>query len=503
MARKATPSPGKLPKNVATVLTFSRPPLVFGAFACALWVMFTNFPLAYLLGLGFLVLAMAFDWIDGWFAERYIPDSRLGPLVDRMMDRLVLSIIFPVLGAGMFWRLYRMQGLEAPEVSRLQLLHALFVLAICVVVLMRDQVVQFLRSFASRAGQEVESYELTRLRTLVFSPMAVLLYAFAFYLPADGWDWLYRGLEWVQQVPLRGWFVVEIVFLMTNIVSITLQIRKYGKPVVDDICEDDEVLRRRILSVLPNFLTLMNGLLGIAAMVFASYGRVKESLFILVGAAIFDRLDGTVARRLGLTAPPPGPGGKKVIPLGAMFDDLSDLISFCIAPGVIFYLVISPMTKGGFTFALVAIVAAVYSIAGAGRLIYFTLDKKPIPGFFKGLPTPGAALLVMGLVEITSRLANPLEPLTPQMVGASAAVMMLAALLMNLYPVRYIHLGHVAGRHPAMFWGWVSFLIVAMFTPFFGVVILLGSILYLFSPLYTGRIDPSVAQLERRVPRLR
>ena len=76
---------------MAAVLTFGRPPLVFGAFACALWVMIVENPLPYLFGVSFLTLAMAFDWIDGWFAKRYIPESRLGPLADRMMDRVVLS----------------------------------------------------------------------------------------------------------------------------------------------------------------------------------------------------------------------------------------------------------------------------------------------------------------------------------------------------------------------------------------------------------------------------
>ena len=60
----------RLPPNLAALLTFSRPLLVFSSFACALWVMATNFPPAYMLGATFLLLATTFDWIDGWFAER-------------------------------------------------------------------------------------------------------------------------------------------------------------------------------------------------------------------------------------------------------------------------------------------------------------------------------------------------------------------------------------------------------------------------------------------------
>ena len=38
-------------------------------------------------------------------------------------------------------------------------------------------------------------------------------------------------------------------------------------------------------------------------------------------------------------------------------------------------------------------VAAFYALMGVVRLIYFTLDNTPIPGFFKGLPTPAAWLM--------------------------------------------------------------------------------------------------------------
>ncbi|MCZ6647483.1 MAG: CDP-alcohol phosphatidyltransferase family protein [SAR324 cluster bacterium] len=489
----------KLPTNVAAVLTFGRPPLVFGAFACALWVMFTHNPLAYLLGMLFLTLAMAFDWIDGWFAERYIPHSRLGPLADRMMDRVVLSIIFPVLGAGMLWRYNRLESLDPTLVSRPELLHALFVLAIGVLVLMRDQIAQFLRSFAVRDAQMVESYELTRLRTLVFSPMAVLIYAYAFYLPAEGWDWLYRGLGWLDQLPLRVWFVLEILFLVINIVSITAYIRKYGMLALDDICEDNELLRRRILSVLPNTITLMNGVLGVTAMIFASYGRVKEALFILIAAAFFDRLDGTVARRLGLTEPLPDQSKRPRIPFGALLDDISDLISFCVAPAVIYYLIFAELAPGH----PAAVVALVYFLAGGARLTYFSLDKKPIPGFFKGMPVPAAAMMTMGAIEMAHSISGVYPHYAGAMVIFAASFMLLAAVVMNLYPVRYLHMGRLMGRHPAIMWGTIALWLVGVFTPVFGEIALTITMIYLISPLWTGKIDPSVANVERRMPRPR
>jgi len=486
----------RIPGNLAAVLVFGRPPLVFGAFASALWVMFTHNPLGYVFGTSLLILAMAFDWIEGWFSGRYRPHSRLGPLVDRMMDRMVLSIIFPVLGAGMLWRFNRLGATAPPAALQQELLHALFVVAVGVLVLLRDQFALFLLSFAKRAQPHVESPQLTRLRTMVASPMAVLLYAYAFYLPAAGWEAFYRWVGWINHVPLRVWFVVEMVFLLINIVSITLYLRKYGPLALDEICEDDEVLRRRILSALPNTLTLMNGVLGITAAVFASYGRVREALFLLIGAVFFDRLDGLVARRLGLTQPPPG-GAARGIPVGAMLDDISDAISFCIAPAFIFYLVLEPLPAAAALGVPLWLVAGIYAVAGMSRLVVFVLDKRPIPGFFKGMPVPAAAILVTAPVEIAHQAASSGWPQAEVWPAVAVGVMLTAAVVMNLFVVRYLHVGRLFGRRPLLKWASLVLWVVMVFTPYFGVMLFAAAAIYLLSPLFTWRIDPAVAALEQ------
>ncbi len=487
----------RVTRNVAAVLVFGRPPLVFGAFACALWVMFTHDPPGYILGMSLLVLALLFDWVDGWFAVRYIPYSKLGPLADRMMDRLVLSIIFPVLATGMFWRFERLSDTEQ---GRLQLLHALFVLAICVLILMRDQFASFLRNFAVRTSEdgEVEAAGLSRVRTLLAFPLAVLLYAYAFYLPTVGWERFYRALDWIDALPMRVWYVVEILFLVINLASITLYLRKYGTIALDDISGGDELLRRRILAVIPNALTLMNGLLGITAIVFADHGRVREALFILMGAALFDRLDGLAARRLGLTEPLPNQK-RKGFQTGALLDDISDGISFCVAPAVIFYLVMGQVN--GESYGFVALTAVLYLGAGIARLIYFTLDKKPIPGFFKGMPVPAAALFVTAPIEIAFQLTRADADLRLPLTWLATGAMLLAALVMNLYFVRYLHVGRLMSRRPVLLWLSLLCWLTLVFTPYFGVAVLATTLVYLVSPIFTHQIDPAQAVLEQRAPR--
>jgi phosphatidylserine synthase len=484
----------RFPKNIAAVLTFGRPPLAFGAFACALWLIFTLNPFAYILGVTCLLLATAFDWVDGWFAGRYAPESKLGPLVDRMMDRVVYSIIFPVLGAGMFWRLFRLQGVAA-EIRREELFHAIFVLAICVLVLMRDQFAHFLRSFGDALAHPGESYGLTRLRAMVATPVATVLYAYAFYLPTDGWAPFYRALNWLDQLPLRMLYVLELMFLLINTVSVTLHLRRYGRLALDDICEDDEVLRRRILAVFPNALTLMNGLLGIVAMVFVSNGRVREALFLLLGAAFFDKLDGSVARRLGLTEPPPDAARPGSVRLGALLDDLSDAISFCIAPAAIYIMVMNGLGMEA-TGIPVWTVGSIYAISGIARLIYFTLDKSPIPGFFKGMPTPAAAMLAVPAVEIVHQLDRTGSEWVDQWALVTTGVMLLSSVVMNIYPIRYLHFGRWVGRHPVLMWTTIALAFILVFTPYFGMTLFGCGILYLFSPLTTGHIDPAEAEAE-------
>ena len=116
-----------------------------------------------------------FDLVDGWFAARFRPDAPLAHLADRLMDKLVYSIIFPVIAVGMMWRLL----VITPDHTKGQLLHAVFVLLLCVTVLIRDNFAAFMRGFAIRQGSEPALSEYNRLRTIVAAPVSALLYAVA------------------------------------------------------------------------------------------------------------------------------------------------------------------------------------------------------------------------------------------------------------------------------------------------------------------------------------
>ena len=488
------PAPTQLPARLAAVLVYSRPMLVFGGMICALAVMWGRNPAIYTLGVSFLFISMTFDLVDGWFAARFRPNAPLGHLADRLMDKLVYSIIFPVIAAGMMWRLLVL----STDPTRGQLMHAIFVLILCVTVLIRDNFANFMRGFAIRQGKEPESSEYNRLRTIVAAPVSALLYAHAFYVPEGPPSWIYFWISWMGNVPLRVLFFVEILFLIINFGSIAGLCRKYGTACLDELCLGNQGLRRKILSIFPNALTVMNAMMGIIAVFFAYQGRLRESYLMMIGAATFDKLDGALARRLGLTEPLPDALPHKKINLGNLMDDFADAISFCIVPAWIFYIAIGELGQGWFETLPVGWIGIFYALMGICRLVYFTLDKHPIPGFFKGLPTPAAALLVLAPLVIYDQALAQSSNMVVFWGFFATGTMIFAAVIMNIYAIRYIHLGRSMSRHPWFGRANLALLIFGIFSPFFGQICLGYMLLYVLSPLITWQINPEEAARESR-----
>jgi CDP-diacylglycerol--serine O-phosphatidyltransferase len=488
-----------LPSRLANILVYSRPVLIFCGMICAIAIMWGKNPLVYIVGVSFLIVSMIFDLMDGWFSARFSPNAPLAPLADRLMDKLVYSIIFPVIAAGMMWRLL----VSGQDPTHGQLLHAIFVLVLCVTVLVRDSFASFMRGFAIRQGVEPENSEYNRMRTIVAAPVSALLYAYAFYIPEGPESWIYFRYSYLGNVSLRILLFVEILFFIINLGSIASYCRKYGTICLDELCFGNQVLRRKILSVFPNALTVMNALMGLIAVFFAYQGRMREAYLMLIGAATFDKLDGALARRLGLTEPLADEPVKKKISMGSILDDLADAISFCLVPAWIFYITLSRFGEGRFEHLPIGWIAFFYTLMGLGRLVYFTLDKNPIPGFFKGLPTPAAAMLVMSPLVIFDH-ALALSSARIAFWGFfSAGTMIFTSIIMNMYPIRYIHLGRTFSRHPWFGRANLILLTVSMFTPIFGQISLFYMILYVLSPLLTWKIRPEDAARESRKETIR
>ena len=480
-------------QKLTALFVYGRPPLVFAGLICAVAVIWTQSPILYTIGVVLLFISMSFDLVDGWFAARFELDPRLEQLADRLMDKLVYSIIFPLVAVGVMWRVH----FSSPDPTKGEVLHAILVLLLAVTVLVRDNFAHFMRSFAIRNDQELEYKEFTRLRTIVAAPVGALLYAYAFYVPEGPPSKIYFWISWLGNLPLRGLFFIEIIFLIINFGSIAGYVRKYGTLCLDELCLGNEPMRRRILAFFPNALTVMNAMMGLLAVFFAYQGRIREASLFLIGAALFDKLDGAVARKLGLTEPIGEGEPKKAINFGSLLDDISDAVSFCIAPAWIFYITLTSYPDPLIQKLPIGWIAWLYALMGVARLIYFTLDKEPIPGFFKGMPTPAAAMLVMSGLIIFGQAVNDASARIGLWGIFCFGLVIIAAILMNVYPNRYLHLGRFMSRHP-WFGRGSMIVILSVFTPYYGQVCLVYMLLYTLSPIITWRIDPQVAARETR-----
>jgi CDP-diacylglycerol---serine O-phosphatidyltransferase len=141
----------------------------------------------------------------------------------------------------------------------------------------------------------------------------------------------------------------------------------------------------RIGKFLPNALTLLGLCSGATAIWFALGGDWQAAVAAIICAAIFDMLDGKLARMFGVEGA-----------FGAQLDSLADLVSFGIAPGVLVYLWTLYHARGaGWAFALI------FCAASAVRLARFNVESaerdpaSPPPSHFTGLPTPAAACLIL------------------------------------------------------------------------------------------------------------
>jgi CDP-diacylglycerol--serine O-phosphatidyltransferase len=471
-------------RKFSALLVYGRPPLVFGGMLCAFAVMWTRNPMLYTLGVMLLFISMCFDLIDGWLATRFHLHSTLAHLTDRVMDKIVYSLIFPLVAVGAMWRLLFTSSVG----TKAELLHSIFVLILCVTVLIRDNFAYFMRFFAMRTGPEPEIKEFTRLRTIVAAPVGTLLYAHAFFVAGGPNLKIYLWISWLGTLPLRVLFLIEIIFLIINFGSIAAYCRKYGTYCLNEICDEDDRIRRNILSFFPNTLTIMNAMMGLLALLFAYQDRFREAYLCLIGAAIFDKLDGALARKLGLTEPLPEQERIPRISFGGILDDIADAVSFCIVPAWIFYLSFANTPDPVIRQLPIWWVALLYALLGVARLVYFTFDRTPVPGFFKGMPTPAAALLVTAPLIMFNQAVAGSSEWAHHWGIFSFGLMIVAAILMNFYPIRYLHLGRFMDKH---FWfGRVNMilLIISIFTPYLGYVALSYMFLYVLSPLITRHI---------------
>ena len=135
--------------------------------------------------------------------------------------------------------------------------------------------------------------------------------------------------------------------------------------------------------LLPNALTLINICIGLSSIKFALDAKFELSIIAIIFAAIFDTLDGRVARLL-----------KGTSLVGKELDSLADLISFGVAPAFIMYFwSLNNLGKFGWLLTMI------YVVCVALRLARFNVSSNSESSwkdnYFEGVPSPAGGILIL------------------------------------------------------------------------------------------------------------
>lgn len=234
--------------------------------------------------------------------------------------------------------------------------------------------------------------------------------------------------------------------------------------------------RLKAVAVLPSLATLGNlvcgfGAIYMCALSIASGGgdleratlsnsRIEQwfptylaiGAYLLLGAMAFDALDGRLAR---LT--------RKTSDFGAQLDSMSDMVSFGVAPAFLMLCIVRHMHWGASSTPLQTLwwraewaMFAVYACCAAIRLARFNVENvadESAHRYFRGLPSPGAAAVVVSMVILHEEFLRKMSPewKTLMLQGVAPPLTMLIGLLM-VSRFRYPHLVNTVlrlrGRRP-------------------------------------------------------
>ena len=127
---------------------------------------------------------------------------------------------------------------------------------------------------------------------------------------------------------------------------------------------------------------------GFASIILAIGGNYFEAASVLVLGVIFDSVDGKIARLTETQSS-----------FGEQFDSMSDMVSFGLAPAILMY------QKYLHEYERLGIaVAFIYVLFTALRLARFNASiNKVSNSYFQGLPSPGAALAIIGYIFLTHK----------------------------------------------------------------------------------------------------
>lgn len=136
-------------------------------------------------------------------------------------------------------------------------------------------------------------------------------------------------------------------------------------------------------SVVPNLFTSLNMFCGFFSIINASQGNYTYACWLIFIAAVFDALDGAMARLTNSSSE-----------LGVELDSLSDIVSFGAAPSFLLYSTYYYQLN-----TIGIILTSLPLIAGGFRLARFNVQLTGFDKtFFTGLPIPSSAITIVSFI---------------------------------------------------------------------------------------------------------
>lgn len=153
--------------------------------------------------------------------------------------------------------------------------------------------------------------------------------------------------------------------------------------------------RHRTIRLLPSMVTILGLCSGLSAVKFGIEGKLDIALALVGAAAIFDMLDGRIARMLDATTK-----------MGAELDSLSDAIAFGVAPALVLYVTFLHSDSVGWILALMFAVCMVLRLARFNTL----MDEDNRPDwqreYFTGVPAPAGALIALLPIALSEQFGD-------------------------------------------------------------------------------------------------
>ncbi len=191
---------------------------------------------------------------------------------------------------------------------------------------------------------------------------------------------------------------------------------------------------------LPNFITCLNLLCGCLAIVSIFHKALDLAVYLIAAAAVFDFLDGAVARLLHVKSE-----------IGKQLDSLADMVTFGVVPGFLMYQMITTSIFETYGMLVnsdikwnLAYISMLLPIFSAIRLAKFNIDIRQTESFI-GVPTPANTIFIASfplilIFQPDSFLASYLHQLSFLIITTIVCSFLLVAEL-PLFSLKFKNLG--------------------------------------------------------------